>query len=148
MRRTPARRWRSSFFNWFYFVINIGALVASTVVVGVQESHGYGVGFGIPTIAFGVAIAMFVSGAVCKLYTYVPPEGSPFARIWRVFRGAATLLAGAAADCRRCGLSAMLQALLHMLARLCLQGHLPSGGCRCRRTRPSCTSRLRVTAAR
>ncbi|WIA14658.1 hypothetical protein OEZ85_003160 [Tetradesmus obliquus] len=84
------RSWRSSFFNWFYFSINIGALVASTVVVGVQESKGYGVGFGIPTIAFGVAIAMFVSGAAANLYVRVPPEGSPFSRIGRVLRGAFT----------------------------------------------------------
>jgi dipeptide/tripeptide permease len=48
------RKWRSSFFNWFYFVINIGSLVASTVVVGVQETKGYGIGFGIPTIFFAV----------------------------------------------------------------------------------------------
>lgn len=51
--------------------------VASTVVVGVQESSGYGVGFGIPTIAFGVAIFCFILGAIFKLYVKVPPEGSP-----------------------------------------------------------------------
>jgi peptide/histidine transporter 3/4 len=61
--------------------------VASTVVVGVQESKGYGVGFGIPTIAFGVAIAMFVTGAAANLYVRVPPEGSPFTRIGRVLKG-------------------------------------------------------------
>jgi hypothetical protein len=53
----------------------------------VQETKGYGVGFGIPTIAFGVAIGAFVLGAVFKLYVKVPPEGSPFGRIWRVFKG-------------------------------------------------------------
>jgi peptide/histidine transporter 3/4 len=63
--------------------------VASTVVVGVQESSGYGVGFGIPTIAFGVAIFMFILGAIFKLYVKVPPEGSPFGRIWAVFKGKA-----------------------------------------------------------
>ncbi|KAF6260843.1 POT family-domain-containing protein [Scenedesmus sp. NREL 46B-D3] len=91
------RGWRSSFFNWFYFSINIGDAaadvclqVASTVVVGVQESKGYGVGFGIPTIAFGVAIAMFVTGAAGNLYVRVPPEGSPFTRIGRVLKGAFT----------------------------------------------------------
>lgn len=82
------RGWRSSFFNWFYFAINIGSLVAATVVVGVQENKGYGIGFGIPTIFFGVAIAAFVIGAVLKLYVCVPAEGSPFTRIWRVLRGA------------------------------------------------------------
>jgi dipeptide/tripeptide permease len=143
------RQWRSSFFNYFYFTINIGALVsspeaalctdpaqhhtsvhmhsaapatasccpwldifiaatcrapgtciddplicpvpvpqvASTVVVGVQEVKGYGVGFGIPTAAFMAAICLFVAGAVANLYTRVPPEGSPFRRIFRVFRG-------------------------------------------------------------
>ena len=63
--------------------------VASTVVVGVQESKGYGVGFGIPTIAFGVAIAAFIAGAVFRLYVRIPPEGSPFGRIWLVFKGEA-----------------------------------------------------------
>lgn len=61
--------------------------VASTVVVGVQEVKGYGVGFGIPTAAFMAAISLFVGGAVANLYTRVPPEGSPFRRIFRVFSG-------------------------------------------------------------
>jgi hypothetical protein len=61
--------------------------VASTVVVGVQENQGYGIGFGIPTIAFAVAILAFVVGALFKLYVKVPPEGSPFGRIWAVFKG-------------------------------------------------------------
>ncbi|KAF8061421.1 APC8 [Scenedesmus sp. PABB004] len=65
-----------------------GALVASTVVVGVQESKGYGVGFGIPTAAFGGAILLFIGGGAAGLYTRLPPEGSPFTRIARVLRGA------------------------------------------------------------
>eukprot|EP00879_Flechtneria_rotunda_P000926 GHRR01001055.1.p1 GENE.GHRR01001055.1~~GHRR01001055.1.p1 ORF type:complete len:523 (+),score=105.75 GHRR01001055.1:1216-2784(+) len=80
------RKWRSRFFNFFYAVINIGSLVATTVVVGVQESKGYGIGFGIPTIFFGVAIAAFIFGY--KLYVRLPVEGSPFTRIWRVCAGA------------------------------------------------------------
>ncbi|KIZ00828.1 Peptide transporter PTR2, partial [Monoraphidium neglectum] len=82
------RGWRSSFFNWFYFAINIGSLVATLVVVPVQESKGYGIGFGIPTAAMGAAILVFVFGALIKIYTFVPPEGSPFFRIWKVLRGA------------------------------------------------------------
>jgi hypothetical protein len=61
--------------------------VASTVVVGVQEVKGYGVGFGIPTAAFMAAICLFVAGAVANLYVRVPPEGSPFRRIGRVLSG-------------------------------------------------------------
>lgn len=82
------RSYRSSFFNWFYFAINVGALVASTVVVGVQEARGYGIGFSIPTAAFAAAITMFVAGAAANLYVRVPPEGSPFSRIGRVLKGA------------------------------------------------------------
>ncbi|KAI8464338.1 MAG: POT family-domain-containing protein [Monoraphidium minutum] len=76
------RGWRSSFFNWFYFAINIGSLVATLVVVR------YGVGFGIPTAAMGGAIIIFILGAIFKMYTIVPPEGSPFSRMWKVLRNA------------------------------------------------------------
>eukprot|EP00878_Enallax_costatus_P032004 GHUV01035089.1.p1 GENE.GHUV01035089.1~~GHUV01035089.1.p1 ORF type:complete len:302 (+),score=57.47 GHUV01035089.1:596-1501(+) len=81
------RSWRSSFFNWFYFCINLGSLVATTVVVGVQENKGYGLGFAIPTILFAAAILAFVLGAVFKMYNRIPPEGSPFSRVFRVFKG-------------------------------------------------------------
>lgn len=46
-----------------------------------------GVGFGIPTAAFMAAISLFIAGAVANLYVRVPPEGSPFKRIFRVFSG-------------------------------------------------------------
>lgn len=82
------RGWRSSFFNWFYFSINIGSLVATLVVVPVQENQGYGVGFGIPTAAMAAAILVFLIGYLVKLYTLVPPEGSPFFRIYHVFKAA------------------------------------------------------------
>lgn len=36
------KRSKSSFFNWFYFSINIGALVASSVLVYVQTHVGWG----------------------------------------------------------------------------------------------------------
>lgn len=81
------RSWRSSFFNWFYFCVNLGSLVATTVVVGVQENRGYGLGFAIPTIFFAAAILAFVLGAVFKLYIRIPPEGSPFTRVLRVLKG-------------------------------------------------------------
>jgi hypothetical protein len=39
------------------------------------------------TAAFAVAILVFIAGAVFRLYVKFPPGGSPFTRIWRVFRG-------------------------------------------------------------
>ena len=55
---------KSSFFNWFYFSINIGALVASSVLVWIQENVGWEWGFGIPTVAMGIAVCSFFSGTV------------------------------------------------------------------------------------
>lgn len=51
---------KSSFFNWFYFSINIGALVASSVLVWIQMNVGWGWGFGVPAVAMVIAIIIFL----------------------------------------------------------------------------------------
>ena len=43
------RREKQSFFNWFYFFINVGALFASTVIVYIQDQDLWGIGFAIPS---------------------------------------------------------------------------------------------------
>ncbi|KAG8376998.1 hypothetical protein BUALT_Bualt09G0122500 [Buddleja alternifolia] len=73
---------KSSFFNWFYFSINIGALVASTVLVWIQTNVGWGWGFGIPAVAMAVAVVSFFSGT--RLYRNQRPGGSPLTRICQV----------------------------------------------------------------
>nr|XP_043621244.1 protein NRT1/ PTR FAMILY 8.2-like [Erigeron canadensis] len=73
---------KSSFFNWFYFVINIGALFAHSVIVWIQDNVGWGWGFSVPTIAMVIAIASFFSGT--KLYRNQIPGGSPLTRICQV----------------------------------------------------------------
>ncbi|CAI9782407.1 unnamed protein product [Fraxinus pennsylvanica] len=73
---------KSSFFNWFYFSINIGALVASTVLVWIQTNVGWGWGFGIPAVAMAVAVVSFFSGT--RLYRNQKPGGSPLIRIGQV----------------------------------------------------------------
>ncbi|CAJ2640234.1 unnamed protein product [Trifolium pratense] len=52
---------KSSFFNWFYFSINIGALIASSLLVWVQDNVGWGWGFGIPAVAMAIAVGSFFS---------------------------------------------------------------------------------------
>ena len=47
------RKKKGSFFNWFYFSINVGALVSSSVIVWVQDNVGWRWGFAIPTIFMG-----------------------------------------------------------------------------------------------
>ncbi|KAL3531721.1 hypothetical protein ACH5RR_005242 [Cinchona calisaya] len=73
---------KSSFFNWFYFSINIGALVAATVLVWIQTNVGWGWGFGIPAVAMALAVVSFFSGT--RLYRNQRPGGSPLARICQV----------------------------------------------------------------
>lgn len=73
---------KSSFFNWFYFSINIGSLIASSVLVWIQENVGWGLGFGIPAVAMGIAICSFLIGT--RLYRHQRPGGSPLTRIVQV----------------------------------------------------------------
>ncbi|XP_040993946.1 protein NRT1/ PTR FAMILY 8.2-like [Juglans microcarpa x Juglans regia] len=73
---------KGSFFNWFYFSINIGALIASSVLVYIQNNVGWGWGFGIPAVAMAIAVLSFFSGT--RLYRNQKPGGSPLTRICQV----------------------------------------------------------------
>ncbi|KAG5572484.1 hypothetical protein H5410_062250 [Solanum commersonii] len=73
---------KGSFFNWFYFSINIGALITSTLIVWIQENAGWGLGFGIPAVFMSLAIASFFFGT--PLYRFQKPGGSPLTRMCQV----------------------------------------------------------------
>lgn len=73
---------KSSFFNWFYFSINIGALIASSVLVWIQTNVGWGWGFGIPAVVMAVAVVSFFVGT--PRYRHQKPGGSPLTRIAQV----------------------------------------------------------------
>ncbi|KAM0952848.1 putative proton-dependent oligopeptide transporter family, PTR2 family proton/oligopeptide symporter [Dioscorea sansibarensis] len=73
---------KGSFFNWFYFSINIGALISSSLLVWVQDNCGWGLGFGIPTLFMGLAIGSFFCGT--PLYRFQKPGGSPLTRMCQV----------------------------------------------------------------
>ncbi|CAK9139432.1 unnamed protein product [Ilex paraguariensis] len=76
------KKHKSSFFNWFYFSINVGALIAASVLVWIQDNVGWGWGFGIPAVAMAIAVVSFFSGT--RLYRYQKPGGSPLTRICQV----------------------------------------------------------------
>ncbi|KAK4278608.1 hypothetical protein QN277_016435 [Acacia crassicarpa] len=73
---------KSSFFNWFYFSINIGALIASSLLVYVQDNVGWGWGFGIPAVTMALAVVSFFSGT--RMYRNQKPGGSPLTRNFQV----------------------------------------------------------------
>lgn len=72
------RRDKQSFFNWFYFSINIGSLIACTVIVWIQ-GFNWGLGFAIPAVAMAIAVLCFVAGY--RLYKHQQPMGSPITRV-------------------------------------------------------------------
>ncbi|KAA8519001.1 hypothetical protein F0562_016225 [Nyssa sinensis] len=76
------RKKKSSFFNMFYFSINVGALIASSVLVYIQMNVGWGWGLGIPAVAMAIAVVFFFLGT--RLYRLQRPGGSPLTRIFQV----------------------------------------------------------------
>uniref|UniRef100_A0A0D9V956 Major facilitator superfamily (MFS) profile domain-containing protein n=1 Tax=Leersia perrieri TaxID=77586 RepID=A0A0D9V956_9ORYZ len=77
------RRRQSSFFNWFYLSLNCGSLIGGTVVVWVQTSVGWGIGYGIPAIFCAISAAVFLAGTATYRRDRLP-GGSPLTRIAQV----------------------------------------------------------------
>ncbi len=77
---------KQSFFNWFYFSINVGSLIASTVIVYVQENISWAIGFAVPAVAMLGAILVLMAGH--SRYKHVPPSDSPLGRIVHVTQAA------------------------------------------------------------
>lgn len=79
---TDERVKNGSFFNWFYFSVNIGSFLSSILIIWIQENIGWCIGFGIPAISMGFAIAFFFSGT--SLYRFQRSRGSPLTRVCQV----------------------------------------------------------------
>ncbi|KAH7287162.1 hypothetical protein KP509_32G041200 [Ceratopteris richardii] len=77
-----AKKKMSSFFNWFFFAVNIGAMFAFTVVVYVQDNVGWGAGLAIPLAGMAASLLLLLSGV--PLYVHQAPRGSPLTRIAQV----------------------------------------------------------------
>ena len=78
---------KGSFFNWYYFSVNIGSLLSATVVVWVQDNIGWGLGFAISAVFMLTGLPVFVAGR--KVYRYQRVEGSPLTRVSQVVVAAA-----------------------------------------------------------
>ncbi|KAL8236719.1 hypothetical protein R6Q59_017800 [Mikania micrantha] len=73
---------KSSFFNWYYQMMNIGSLLAHSFIVWVQDYLGWIWGFGIPTLAMAMGVVSFFSGT--WFYRNHKPAGSPLTRLFQV----------------------------------------------------------------
>ena len=72
----------NSYFNWYYTTFTLVLLVSQTLVVYVQDSVSWKLGFGIPTLCMFCSIIMFFVGT--RVYVHVKPEGSIFSGIAQV----------------------------------------------------------------
>ncbi|KAF3777399.1 NRT1-PTR FAMILY 4-2 protein [Nymphaea thermarum] len=69
----------SNFFNWFFFSLCSGGLIAVTLIVWIQENKGWQWGFGVATGAIFLLLVVVSLGL--PYYRHKIPSGSPFSRI-------------------------------------------------------------------
>ncbi|EEF42210.1 nitrate transporter, putative [Ricinus communis] len=73
----------NSFYNWYYTTFTLVILITLTVVVYIQDSISWVIGFSIPTVLMLCSILLFFIGT--KIYIHVKPEGSIFSGLAQVF---------------------------------------------------------------
>uniref|UniRef100_A0A0B7AD16 Major facilitator superfamily (MFS) profile domain-containing protein n=1 Tax=Arion vulgaris TaxID=1028688 RepID=A0A0B7AD16_9EUPU len=62
------------FFNWFYWVINVGALIAFAGVSYIQQNISFAWGFFVPLVSMSLALVIFVTAR--SKYVKTEPNGS------------------------------------------------------------------------
>lgn len=77
------RKGIASFFNWYYTSFTVVLIIALTLVVYIQDSVSWVIGFGIPAVLMFLSLILYFIGR--KVYVYVKPEGSIFSSIFQVF---------------------------------------------------------------
>lgn len=90
-RYSRDRKEKESFFNWFYWAINLGALISYTLVAYICQygfeglgglEWGFFAGYMIPTIMMAVAMAIFIIGT--PKYKVATPVGSVLSTCVRI----------------------------------------------------------------
>lgn len=77
------RKGTTSFYNWYYTTQTVIMLINQTLVVYIQDSVSWTLGFGFPAVLMLWAIILLFAGT--KIYVHVKPEGTMFSGITQVF---------------------------------------------------------------
>ncbi|GFQ04675.1 protein nrt1/ ptr family 4.5 [Phtheirospermum japonicum] len=72
-----------SYFNWYYFFINIGAIVGLTFIVWINTNTGWDWAFGVCSMAIVIGLVALTVGR--SGFRHNVPKGSPLTRILQVF---------------------------------------------------------------
>ncbi|XP_016552880.2 protein NRT1/ PTR FAMILY 1.2 isoform X1 [Capsicum annuum] len=76
------KRIMESYFSWYYATIGMSTIVATTLIVYIQDAFGWQIGFGIPAILMFFSVAAFLSGS--SLYIKVSASESLFTGFFQV----------------------------------------------------------------
>ncbi|KAM5564750.1 protein NRT1/ PTR FAMILY 4.5 [Rosa sericea] len=74
----------SSFFNWFFLSLTIGAIFGVTFVVWISANHGWDLAFGVSTLAVLFAVLSLCMGKSLYRNNKINPKGSPLLSILQV----------------------------------------------------------------
>ncbi|KAL5832992.1 hypothetical protein ACOSQ3_016666 [Xanthoceras sorbifolium] len=73
---------QGTFFNWYFFAFYISSVISSTVIVYIQDSISWRLGFGLCIAANLLGLVIFLLGN--RYYLHDKPKGSPFVGLARV----------------------------------------------------------------
>ncbi|KAF5823876.1 putative proton-dependent oligopeptide transporter family, major facilitator superfamily [Helianthus annuus] len=82
LKHYNSQRLIDSYFNWYYASSTISYIIASTVVVYIQDLFGWRVGFAVPVLVMLCSALMFLLGS--SLYVKVEVKKSPFSGLIQV----------------------------------------------------------------